>query len=962
MAVQMTRAEYEKMYGVQPVLPGASVLDDEKPAPIRMTRAEYRELYGNKVEENKPVSNVLEGRAAFPAQEGGAETVIPNIARTVGNIPGAVVNLARTVVAPVNPLDTNHPLNIGGNIAKGVAMLPEMFQGGFVSGIKNLAGGGKDTSKKGFDMYKKMGESIYDSLERNVVYAPDELTTEDAVKYGVNTTLGVGVSKLAEAILNDPTLIPTVMYTPSKVRGTGVSQDAISATARPVIDTTKQIVKPIINKVENRGVTKVVDEIAKIEDKYVKTRNANTYSKDVQASRTRIAESNVLDGAVDTEGVIRTKTPGGAIDQYKAQTIDGLEDLVRKSLESSKEVIPFVDVRKALVREVGSSGLEGADLVSALKKIDKEIEGLTVRTRGSSIIDLTYLHDAKIATTRNINYLTPPEKATYRKAVARAYKTLVENGSTKVDVKGINKELATFYDDIARLERLDGARAEGGRLGKYTASVAGTLIGGAAGSVGGGFGAAVGGILGGEAAAALKGAGMSRTFKGGGKGLPTNPVLEKARLSIPDKVVRAKAGVPKTKEIKELESKIAKNVREQKKAIDKGDFTLVAALKEVHASLVEDLKLAIKQAGEKTQSYNLGNRNTTYKATNKNSTTDIDSTIPYIATTPENVRKAVDASIEYQPEFAKNATNIANDLGLKFKIGDPKGATTKGFNRIVEKGSGEKGGNLLDVGDLNRAVLFVDKLDGIDAPGGLLKNIEEKAREVFGEVTEVKKTLGTPSYNKVIVNVKTPAGTGELQFTTPEMWEAKIAGGGDVLYGIARNPATPADVAKMLEERMSELYSNIDDSVLKRTVKEINEGGTTQDVVRNINYAGTPHISVSPFPERTVIVNGEVTANGIADFLEKNFDLMQKKGYAVGGWYNKASGETYLDVAVLVPKGKTEQAIKLSKDSNQISAFDLETFNEIKTGGTGEQVGAISLEDRQRVVDELIKAVDNEGV
>ena len=115
-------------------------------------------------------------------------------------------------------------------------------------------------------------------------------------------------------------------------------------------------------------------------------------------------------------------------------------------------------VRQALVREIGQSGLEGADLVTALKKIDKELDGINVRIKGSSIIDLSYLHDAKIATTKNINYMTPPEKSTYRKAVARAYKTLVEENSQKVDVKGINKELATYYDDIKRLERLDGAR------------------------------------------------------------------------------------------------------------------------------------------------------------------------------------------------------------------------------------------------------------------------------------------------------------------------------------------------------------------------------------------------------------------------------------------------------------------------------------------------------------------------
>lgn len=541
----MTRSEYEKLYGVQPVFSNTSVLDDEEPAPLRMTRAEYEETYNPKVEKEAGLGTQLIGRAKDIGDAITPDTVseafLPRQALRVGGaVTGAAADVIGAAIAPVF-----------NKLTDAIASIPAVQKFAIKKGTSKAL----DVSNEALSITKEKWDEFESS---NPIVAQD---IRDITNIATFLPVGKGAS----------------------VAGRGVAE---------------KVAPKVTKTLDNRGVKNVVQEITKIEDKYGKTRNANLYSKDVEASRVRIAESNVLDGAVDTDGVIRTKTPGGAIDQYKAQTIDGLEDLVRKSLENSKEVIPFADIRKALIREVGNSGLEGADLVSALKKIDREIEGLTVRTKGSSIIDLTYLHDAKIATTRNINYLTPPEKATYRKAVARAYKTLVEEGSQKVDVKAINKELATYYDDIARLERLDGARAEGGRLGKYTASMAGTLIGGAAGSVGGGFGAAIGGIIGGEAASALKGAGMSRTFKGGGKGLAKNPVLEKARLSIPDKVVRAKAGVAKTKEITELESKIAKNVADQKKAIAKGDFTLVAALKEVYTALVEELKKAIKYLDE----------------------------------------------------------------------------------------------------------------------------------------------------------------------------------------------------------------------------------------------------------------------------------------------------------------------------------------------------------------------------
>lgn len=548
MITQMTRAEYEKLYGVKPVFSATSTLEDETPAPMRMTRAEYEEMYYPTQTKQNGLGSKLVNRAKDVGDALWADNpsdLAPG--RTALRIGGAITGAAADVI--------------------GAALSPAI--GKLVDTVSNISAVQKFAMKKGT------------SKALDVTNVATEVSQEEWKKFEEKNPV---IAQDIRDVTNIASFIPVGKG--AQIAGKGVAK------------ATEGIVPKVAKNLDERGVKNVVDEIAKIEDKYGKTRNANLYSKDVEASRARIAESNVLDGAVDTDGVIRTKTPGGVIDQYKAQTIDGLDDIVRKGLKESKETIPVTMVRQALVREIGKSGLEGADLVTALKKIDKELEGLDVRIKGSSIIDLSYLHDAKIATTKNINYMTPPEKSTYRKAVARAYKTLVEENSQKVDVKGINKELSMYLDDIKRLERLDGARAEGGRLGKYTASVAGTLIGGAAGSAGGGIGAAVGGIIGGEAAAALKGLGMSRTFKGGGKGLPKSAVLEKARLSIPDKAIKAKAGVPKTKEITKLEKDIAKNVTDQKKAIAKGDFALVAALKEVYTVLVEELKKAIKYLNE----------------------------------------------------------------------------------------------------------------------------------------------------------------------------------------------------------------------------------------------------------------------------------------------------------------------------------------------------------------------------
>src|SRR3990167_3738343 len=73
-------------------------------------------------EEKKPglfSMNTLKGETTYPAIEGGAGTIAPNIARTFGNIPSSGAKIVRNVLAPVNPIDVESPINIGGNIVKG---------------------------------------------------------------------------------------------------------------------------------------------------------------------------------------------------------------------------------------------------------------------------------------------------------------------------------------------------------------------------------------------------------------------------------------------------------------------------------------------------------------------------------------------------------------------------------------------------------------------------------------------------------------------------------------------------------------------------------------------------------------------------------------------------------------------------------------------------------------------------
>ena len=92
-----------------------------KPAETLLQKAQRLGITPTKPSKTPGLFNVgtLKGETSYPADVGGAGSIPGNIARTFGNIPSSAAKLARTIIAPVNPLDTDNPINIGGNIVKG---------------------------------------------------------------------------------------------------------------------------------------------------------------------------------------------------------------------------------------------------------------------------------------------------------------------------------------------------------------------------------------------------------------------------------------------------------------------------------------------------------------------------------------------------------------------------------------------------------------------------------------------------------------------------------------------------------------------------------------------------------------------------------------------------------------------------------------------------------------------------
>tara|TARA_R110000868_G_scaffold75379_3_gene217559 strand:+ start:4615 stop:6654 length:2040 start_codon:yes stop_codon:yes gene_type:complete len=292
-----------------------------------------------------------------------------------------------------------------------------------------------------------------------------------------------------------------------------------------------QKTKSITGNLPEDIVNKRVSELESISGNYAQLRKeANFNPEGAKESVKRVASTDVLTNAVDENGLIRTKGEGGAVEQYKSQTLDGAENVVRKNLERLGETVNLNELEIRLNEAVNKSGLEGADLKVALNKVKREISGYKLKADAEGNVPLTTIHDAKIATSKKIrDFTTPSEIKTYEKALGEALKTTVEKNST-FNVKEINAELSKYLQDVKFLESLDGKRVKGGKLGKYFAQISGNIAGGAIGTaVGGPVGTAVGTMIGGNIAGKIKGSSLQRTLSGKtGYVSPKNPILEKA--------------------------------------------------------------------------------------------------------------------------------------------------------------------------------------------------------------------------------------------------------------------------------------------------------------------------------------------------------------------------------------------------------------------------------------------------
>ena len=445
----------------------------------------------------------------------------PGLLKTIGQeILNPFERIGATVVNKVAPnVDTSKGLL--GNEIKPITS-PREFAGETIMGLSNFMGGGvvKEGAKVAAKSIFKRALPKIANVTKNVVIPG----VKAGGVYGAGQSLERG-DTLQEAI---PNVAENAAYGGV---GAAVLGAGLPAVAKPIVNTVRGAIRRSTPEgrmavaIENRA-----KELEAINNNYVNMRKSSSFTKDERkATINRVAETDVLVDSVDENGLIRTNTPGGAIDQYKALKLDGKESVVRANLERNRETARITDIKKKLdnVVETGKLPIDEAEKAKATNQV---IVDALLREYPDGNVPLVRLHDEKIKVA-NLAYKNPdPTVRTKAKDIARGYKELVEDYSS-FDVKKINQELAPIYEDIKFLEELDGKRVKGGKLSRNFAQISGNIIGGAVGNaVGGPYGAAIGAATGGELASKVRGVALSKTLgRAVNKEIPKNPVLEKAK-------------------------------------------------------------------------------------------------------------------------------------------------------------------------------------------------------------------------------------------------------------------------------------------------------------------------------------------------------------------------------------------------------------------------------------------------
>lgn len=506
----------------------------------------------------------------------------------------------------------------------------------------------------------------------------------------------------------------------------GASIPAVSETAQTV----KNLRNPDVRISEKRlqGLKDLETKNGKIA-RVFEAADRKGYGDDV---RRTLAETNLLNGAVDADGRISSDKALNNFNEFIAP----YEGRVKEALTTEGRSIQLNQLADEAKAFIDNSTLSDRQKVELQKEIADNLDAFQ-QFRGRAV-PVSAVHDTKVVLANANNYLNPSKNIVDKEA-ARFFKEIVEKNTSSLDVKRYNGELAKYYTVREALEAMDRAVVSGGRMGKYFSSLIGAGVGGLAGGP-------LGAIAGGEAGALARGSQLSRALGGNvKKGMEATPELLEAlkpkavgKASIPD-VVLPKTRPPVADVVVPPPSSFSKG------AIPVTKNTLPAA---VMGSMVK-ANAVVKRTSDTNE--------VVLRDLAKKHNTDYDTLI-----------KEVTTKLAKAPTWKKYVDSEAEKVVAG--IPDTKVATApvKSSQRIIEKTLKEEEGNLNNIKDIARNTIVpktaeakAEVLKRMDARKDVLRRKDQKPDDFLG-------------YEGTTYNIKTPDGQiVETQVVTPYMTYGK---------------------------------------------------------------------------------------------------------------------------------------------------------------------------------------------
>ena len=114
--------------------------------------------------------------------------------------------------------------------------------------------------------------------------------------------------------------------------------------------------------------------------------------------------------------------------------------------------------------------------------------------------------------------------------------------------------------------------------------------------------------------------------------------------------------------------------------------------------------------------------------------------------------------------------------------------------------------------------------------------------------------------------------------------------------------------------------------MLKSLVNYIKaNGGATYNLNSN-NYMESGFMCAKA--ENEYIIDGQVTAEHLQNYITKYGKDLQKENANLGAWYNTENGKTYLDTSFRFEN--LQDAVEFGRKNNQLAIFNLNTFEEYR--------------------------------